>query len=162
MSVRLTRKDDLIRVMEIYRDARERMKESNNPTQWPYLYPYKYLIEDDIKNKRSYVIERDEKIVGVFALFFDEDKTYINILGKWLNDESYVTIHRIAGDRNSKGIFEEAFNFVKGLSKNIRCDTHEKNQAMRHVMTKLGFKECGIIEVETRKDRKRVAYHYAS
>ena len=40
MSVRLTRKDDLIRVMEIYRDARERMKESNNPTQWPYLYPY--------------------------------------------------------------------------------------------------------------------------
>ena len=53
MSVRLTRKDDLIRVMEIYRDARERMKESNNPTQWPHLYPYKYLIEDDIKNKRS-------------------------------------------------------------------------------------------------------------
>ena len=100
MSVRLTRKDDLIRVMEIYRDARERMKESNNPTQWPYLYPYKYLIEDDIKNKRSYVIERDEKIVGVFALFFGEDKTYINILGKWLNDESYVTIHRLAGDRN--------------------------------------------------------------
>ena len=33
---------------------------------------------------------------------------------------------------------------------------------MRHVMTKLGFKECGIIEVETRKDRKRVAYHYVS
>ena len=102
MSVRLTRKDDLIRVMEIYRDARERMKESNNPTQWPYLYPYKYLIEDDIKNKRSYVIVRDEKIVGVFALFFGVDKTYINKLkmSPSYNQESFAREYRLMYSKN--------------------------------------------------------------
>ena len=38
-------------------------------------------------------------IHGVFALFEGAEPTYAHIEeGEWLNDEPYVTIHRLAGD----------------------------------------------------------------
>lgn len=43
-------------------------------------------------------------IHGVFALFDGAEPTYAHIEeGEWLNDEPYVTIHRLAGDGRVHG-----------------------------------------------------------
>ena len=45
-------------------------------------------------------------IHGVFALFDGAEPTYAHIEeGEWLNDEPYVTIHRLAGDGRVHGLF---------------------------------------------------------
>ena len=77
--------------------------------------------------------------------------------GAWLNDEPYGAIHRIGSDGEAKGIFAAAINYCKGQIKNLRIDTHEKNQTMRYLLAKHGFKEVGTIYIED--GSPRIAFH---
>lgn len=71
-------------------------------------------------------------IHGVFALFDGAEPTYAHIEeGEWLNDEPYVTIHRLAGDGGSTGCSNGAAEHCKLLSPNVRVDTHANNTTMR-------------------------------
>ena len=53
MIIRLTKYEDLNRVMEIYSIAREYMKKTGNPNQWKDYWPPIDLIKEDIKYKIS-------------------------------------------------------------------------------------------------------------
>lgn len=44
-----------------------------------------------------------ERVLAQFALCTGEDPTYAHIDGAWLDDDSYVTIHRIASSGIVKG-----------------------------------------------------------
>ena len=48
--------------------------------------------------------------------------------GNWLNEEPYLTIHRLAGDGQVHGLFPCALNYCKKISLNIRVDTHADNK----------------------------------
>lgn len=161
MHIRKAQKDDLTSIMEIYETAQDFMIETGNPTQWGHAYPSEELIRDDIEKEVCYLICDDDAVCGVFALFSGDEPTYSYIEnGEWLNDDSYVTIHRIASDGKSRGIFNCALTYCKSISDNIRIDTHESNSIMQRLIEKNGFVKCGTIYVAD--GTPRLAYHWCS
>lgn len=144
-------------IMKIYEVARQYMINTGNDKQWGMNYPSRQLIEEDIMSKHCYIcIGDDEEIHCVFMLIEGKDPTYANIDGKWLNEDPYSTIHRIASDGKYPGMFDKCIEYSKSKCNNIRIDTHEDNATMRHLIEKNGFVECGIIY--TRLGDPRIAY----
>ena len=139
---------DFQRLEEIFSDARKRMALNGNPDQWKDNRPSAELIKRDIQEGHSYVIEENDRIVATFACIPGIEKTYLEIDGKWLDDEEYVTIHRIASDGSVKGVFKAALECAKSFKKDVRIDTHKDNKPMLHLMEKYGFVYCGIIIVD--------------
>ncbi len=156
MRIRLTEAQDLDEIMFIYEYAREQMKISGNPHQWYDKLPTENTISDDIKNKNSYIIEKDGIICGVFTFIIGEEPNYKTIEGQWKNNDVYGTIHRIASSGKESGIFARCLKFCENKISNIRIDTHRDNKIMQHLIEKNGFYRCGIIHVQD--GSPRIAY----
>lgn len=160
MHIRKAVIDDLSDIMGIYRIAQDYMIASGNPDQWGHSYPQEELIKEDIAQETSYLICDDDRPHGVFALFDGLEPTYEYIEnGKWLNEDPYVTLHRIASDGKAHGIFKCAINYCKSISDNIRIDTHHNNKIMQKQIEKNGFEKCGTIYV--RDGSPRIAYQWS-
>ena len=159
--IRIAIDTDLEKIMEIYKDAQDYMIKNGNPTQWGYSYPDVALIESDIQQNICKVIFDENGIHGVFALFQGAEPTYACIEnGAWLNDETYLTIHRLAGDGQVHGLFQCAVDYCKKISRNIRVDTHANNLTMQGAIAKSGFTKCGTIYVKD--GSARIAYQWTS
>ena len=159
MVVRRAEPGDLPRLMEIYRIAQDYMIRSGNPTQWARVYPEEELVRRDIEQGISYVVCEEGRPCGVFALMAGEDPTYRYIEdGAWLNDEPYLTIHRVASDGTVHGVFTCVANHCKTLAPNLRIDTHHKNLTMQHQIERNGFVRCGTIYVLD--GSPRIAYQW--
>ena len=157
LKVRNAAAADMGQIMEIYRYAQDYMIQSGNPTQWGHFYPAAELIRADIRQHACKVIYDEQGIHGVFALFGGTEPTYEHIEnGSWLNDAPYVTIHRIAGDGQTNGLFQCAVGYCSELRKDIRIDTHADNLVMQRLIEKRGFTKCGIIHVKD--GTPRIAY----
>ena len=154
LEVRKTELTDLDEVMEIYANGRKIMRESGNPNQWGTLRPYREQIANDINMRNSYVVLSNNEICGVFSLVPGIDPTYVYIEGDWLNDEPYITIHRIATAGKVKGILKTAVEIGFTLCDNIKVDTHHNNVIMQHLLDKYDFTYCGIIYLENGEPRK--------
>lgn len=153
--VRIAKVEDLPTIEGIYAYARNFMEKTGNPTQWGKTEPKVSQLKKDIAEEKLYVIESDS-IHGVFFFSIGEDPTYAIIEdGKWLSDEPYGTIHRIAGD-GSGGIVGTAVAYGKTKTGHLRIDTHYDNKVMQHVVEKLGFSRRGIIYVAD--GTPRIAY----
>lgn len=160
MLIRKATSDDLTEIMRIYSIAQDFMIENGNPHQWGHTYPTKDLIRNDIEKGVSYLICEGKNPHGVFALFKGNEPTYDNIEnGKWLNDDEYVTIHRIASDGKLHGIFKHAIMYCKSQSDNIRIDTHKSNRIMQRQIERNGFEKCGTIYVAD--GSPRIAYQWS-
>lgn len=148
---------DFEQIMKIYKYAQDYMIHTGNPTQWGHFYPDAMLIQSDISHNACKIIYDENGIHGVFALFDGAEPTYAHIEnGNWLNDDPYITIHRIAGDGQVHGLFKCVLNYCKSISSNIRVDTHANNQTMQTLIEKSGFTKCGIIHVKD--GTPRIAY----
>lgn len=146
MKVRKSVLPDLPAMTAIYERARNFMSRTGNPNQWK-TYPPRELLEKDIGEGRSYVIEHDGKIAGTFVFFIGEDPTYKEIEGKWLSDEQYGVIHRIASSGEAKGVLKTAVDYALEHCSNVRIDTHFDNKVMQGALTALGFVRCGTVYV---------------
>lgn len=101
----------------------------------------------------------DERILAVFAVCPGEDPTYRTIDGAWLDDDRYVTIHRVASAGLIKGAAHLIFDWVLSHYDNVRVDTHPNNRAMQHVLKVNGFTRCGTIQLIDRPtDTLRIAF----
>lgn len=159
MHIRKARIDDLSTIMSIYRIAQDFMISSGNPNQWGRAYPSEELIKEDINNEVCHLIYDDEGDRGVFALFDNIEPTYQYIEdGQWLNDEPYITVHRIASDGKAHGIFKCVITYCKRISDNIRIDTHKSNLIMQKQIENNDFQKCGTIYV---RESPRIAYHWS-
>ena len=98
---------DFPQMQKIYAHARELMARSGNPTQWGTTFPKEEVVLDDIANHRTMLlvdrVDGRERILAQFALCPGEDPTYRHIDGAWLDNDAYVTIHRIASSGLVKG-----------------------------------------------------------
>ena len=154
---------DIKEIMEIIKDAQKYLKK-NNIDQWQNNYPNYKTIENDIKSKNFYVIEKNEEIAACAALIFGEDSTYKRIYkGQWLNDNYYAVIHRMAAAKKyrGKGIASILVEKLEKLAaaddiNTIRIDTHQKNLSMQKLIKKNNYIYCGIIYTES--NSKRLAY----
>lgn len=139
---------DLKEIMDIYEYARKFMKQTGNRNQWANKFPPESLIKEDIEKKQLYIIEKSGFICGVFAFIIGNDPTYSIIKnGEWLSYEKYRTVHRVASNGKSKGIFNEIITFCESKISHLRIDTHKDNKIMQHLIEKNGFYKCGIIYV---------------
>ena len=161
LSLRNAADADFGEIQRIYEYAQDYMIRSGNPTQWGRSYPSADLIRSDLQKKVCKVIYDETGIHGVFALFDGAEPTYAHSEeGEWLNDEPYVTIHRLAGDGRVHGLFQCAADHCKSISPNVRVDTHANNTTMQRLIEKSGFKKCGIIHV--RDGSPRIAYQWTA
>ena len=152
--------EDLEAIEDIYRGAREYMRESGNPTQWGDSYPERDMLLDDISKGDLYLVIRSSSIAGVFYFAVVDDATYRRIEGSWSSDEPYGVIHRIAARRGEHGIFSEALAYAFTRIGYIRIDTHRDNATMRSAILSHGFSERGIIH--TYDGTERIAFDVAS
>lgn len=151
--------EDMDEILSIVKTAKRYMQENGNQTQWAGSYPAREDFLRDIENEQLYICCHEETIYGVFAFVIGEEPNYAYIEdGQWLNDKPYGTIHRIAGNGASKGVFQEAAAFAKSKVDNLRIDTHADNHTMRHLIEKNGFKRCGIVYMKD--GSPRIAYQY--
>lgn len=163
MEFRKTVKTDINDVMNIIRQAQTYFKELGI-NQWQDNYPNIETINNDIDNENSYVLLKEGIIVATAAVSFDGERTYDFIYeGKWISNNEYAVIHRIAVDNNYKGLGlsskiiknVEQLCFSKGVY-SIKVDTHEENLSMQKLLKKNKFQYCGIIYLED--GSKRIAF----
>lgn len=157
MMIRKAVVEDLPRLVEIIEIAKKFMAETGNPTQWRTGGPTREVMENDIREKRLYVIENETGVHAVFMFAIMEDPTYAVITeGDWGSNETYGVIHRVAGDGAIHGILQEAVRFAGARISHLRIDTHHDNKVMQKAIQKCGFEERGIIFLED--GSPRIAY----
>lgn len=158
MEIRKTKPEELTRLMEMYEEARQFMRETGNPDQWGTKEPRRERIEKDIAEGNSYVCVKDGVIVATFFFCVMEDATYAAIYeGSWMDDSPYGVVHRITTDRKTRGAAAFCLDWAVSRSGgHLRIDTHEKNIVMQKLLKKTGFSYCGIIYVAD--GTKRLAY----
>ena len=147
MTVRNATIEDLPNILKIYDRARTYMRETGNPNQWGSQNPPIAVLEQDIESGQLYLLEDDQGIQGVFAFIIGNDPTYQVIEGAWNSDKPYGTIHRIASSGNKGGVFTASIEFCKKRIHHLRIDTHEDNRIMQHLVSRHGFRYCGIIHL---------------
>lgn len=149
--IRQAAEKDLGEIMRIYADAREFMRASGNPFQWGSYYPTEEQIQTDIAQNICYVCidSATGDIEAVFVFEVGEDATYRVIEnGRWLNDDVYGVIHRLAGRQDRTGTADVCMRWCFAQWSNLRCDTHKDNKVMQHILQKHGFVRCGKIYLE--------------
>ena len=147
-------------IINIIKQAQDYLRKQGI-NQWQDNYPNINTVKNDIKNKNGYVLLKDNIIVGTVVVSFDGEKNYEAIYsGKWVSNDVFAVIHRIAIDSNYKGaglssvIIQNIENIClnKGVH-SIKIDTHKENISMRKMLLKNGFKYCGIIYLEDESER---------
>ncbi len=161
MEIRHSQYEDLPRILQIYENARQFMRENGNPRQWGMLnWPHEDMIRNDIDTGKGYVCVEGADILAVF--FFEHgyriDPTYALIEdGSWLGDDNYGVVHRIASGTHRKGVGSFCIQWAYRQCGHLRIDTHADNVPMQNLMKKLGFSYRGIIYVGVDSD-PRLAY----
>ncbi len=157
--IRLANKNDLEHVLDIIKDAQTRLK-NLNINQWQNNYPNKKVISDDIKNKQLYVYLLNEQVVATMTILKHEP-TYDNIDGKWLNNNDYIVVHRIAvkDNFNARGIGKEMLLHAQDLfKKDLKIDTHPHNLPMQKMLKSLNFTYCGNTYIGESENDLRYCY----
>ncbi len=154
--IRLAKKEEINRIMEIYDTARAFMRANGNLTQWSNGYPSATELLGDIARGNLYALEDGNGgICGCFALIAGIDPTYGVIdHGSWKSDLPYAAIHKVASDGTTHGFFEKCVAFARERYTHLRVDTHHDNYPMQHVILKNGFEYRGIIYLANGDPRK--------
>lgn len=152
MVFREAEKKDLASIAAIIHQAQEDLR-SKKVDQWQNGYPNEEIILADIHRRENYVLEEEGKVIATVVFSFRGEPSYEKIYeGKWISDQPYAVIHRIAVDRNRKKagaatrILEEIVCICREKNVlSIRIDTHRDNKAMQAWIAKNHFEYCGII-----------------
>ena len=129
----------------------KRKNEGSN--QWQDGYPNPSVVENDLKNNFGYVVENQKnEIISYIALIDEIEPAYTAIEGKWLTDQKYLVIHRMAVDqvKKVKGLAEWMMKQAERIAKenqifSIKVDTNFDNGAMLYLFEKLGYTYCGEV-----------------
>lgn len=158
---RLANKKDVPAILQLIEHGRKRLA-ILGVEQWQGEYPNEEAILNDLALKQGHVYLLDNVIVAYAAIVFEDDPYYKNIDGKWLSDNPYVVIHRIAvhNDYTHRGVARFIFQSAEKIATKksvsaFRIDTHLQNHYMRNLIRNFGFTLCGIVQV---RDGKRLAY----
>ena len=157
MEIRKASAQDLDQIMQIYENAKAFMRENGNKDQWGDDYPSRELIEQDLDD--MYLCMAENQIACVFYYKKDEDEEYGQINGKWLNDEPYAVVHRVASTGIIKGAASYCLDWAYSQIPNLRMDTYRDNIPMQKLLEKCGFQYCGSFE--RLGTDKWMAYHKA-
>lgn len=162
MEIRQATYSDLEALMKVFEGAKKIMRESGNLHQWNDNYPSEDVVRRDIESGHCYVASEGDNILGTMALIQGPEPSYTYIEGKWPEDCPYYVIHRLAtaapGRNIARTMLDWAFRHITQYQcDTIRIDTHRDNCIMKHILSKYGFEECGVIYLQNGDPRD--AYH---
>ncbi len=150
-SLRTAENPDKEIIWEILQQAIERRKKDGS-NQWQNGYPNPETIGNDILHNYGFVLEFDNEIAAYCAIIFDIEPAYEIIEGKWLSQQKYVVIHRVAvSDKFAgKGIATQLFSKIEKIAKSknifsIKVDTNFDNIPMLKILKKIGYTYCGEV-----------------
>lgn len=149
--------EDIPRLMEIFTKARDIMRTSGNLHQWNDNYPSKEIVMKDIDDGNCFVLceEEDGNVIATMAFIKGPDPTYAQIFnGTWVSDRPYYVIHRIAVAEPGHNAAMKLFDWGFQRTGSIRIDTHKDNVIMHHVLSKYGFRHCGMIHLANGSPRE--------
>lgn len=138
-------------IWEILQQAILRRK-NDGSSQWQDGYPNSDTVRTDIENQFGYLLEIDGEIASYSALIFNNEPAYENIEGKWLSDDDFFVVHRVAVSDQflGKGIATKLFLEIENFAKqkqvfSIKVDTNFDNLAMLKILKKLNYTYCGEV-----------------
>lgn len=145
---------DAERIWQIIRQAKEQMRLLGSQ-QWQDGYPTLETIAHDIAHGYGYVLCRQACVIAYGAAIFDGEPAYEAIEGRWMDDDPYVVVHRLAvvDEMKQQGIATlymekvEWLSLQKGINR-FRVDTNFDNHYMHKMLERLGFAYCGEIQYE--------------
>ncbi len=159
MEIRLAHPNEIGTIGKIFQEARTFLAASGID-QWQGDYPCQVDAFEDILSGKGYVGLIDGQLVAYAAVHRGREEAYEAIYdGKWQHKNPvYTTFHRIAVSSAYRGQ-QVAQTFLQGLIEgqkgpDFRCDTHEQNKIMQHILQKLGYVYCGKVPI----DGERLAY----
>ncbi len=127
-------------------------RKAEGSEQWQDGYPNLEGIKKDIEKSAGFVLLEDEVIVGYSAVLINDEPAYENIEGKWLTNDDFVVVHRVAISEKHLGIglAKKIFGFVEqfALDNNvfsIKADTNYDNPSMLKIFENLGYTFCGEV-----------------
>ena len=138
-------------IWKILQQAIERRK-NDGSQQWQDGYPNLETVQHDIEKEIGYVLTKNEEIAAYAAVILNDEPAYQAIEGKWLTENDFYVIHRVAvhedfvGQGLAKKIFTEIEKFaIKNDVYSIKVDTNFDNGAMLSILEKLGYQYCGEV-----------------
>ena len=159
--------NDIEIVMEIINDAKKYLKKQNS-LQWNQAdgYPTINDMLKDIDNGSCYLYIENNEVIGTMSIITTPDENYDEIDGKWLTNEKYASIHRIAikNTHHKKGIGVKMLLAAEKIVKanniySIKIDTHKINIPMTKTIINSGYTYCGVITLKrSKEDNLRDAY----
>ncbi|QZK89983.1 GNAT family N-acetyltransferase [Flavobacterium sp. CHNK8] len=127
-------------------------RKNDGSTQWQDGYPNPEIINNDILKGAGYVLVQEDQILGYTAIYFNDEPAYENIQGKWLTNNNFVVVHRIAIGESQigKGFAKLILKYVEqvALEENIysiKADTNYDNLPMLRIFESLGYQYCGEV-----------------
>lgn len=163
LTIRKSTEDDIPALCALADASRAFMAAHGNAQQWGDGYPSAADFARDIKAGASHVcIDGEGRVVGTFAVFDHDDDYKVITNGRWLNDEPYMVMHRVAA-YSGQGIGTFMIRYMQERCKNLRIDTRCTNVPMQQLLKKLGFVHCGTIVITGRGEREAFqweAFHW--
>ena len=142
---------DIERIWQIILQAKEQMRRMNS-RQWQDGYPAVETIAADIESESGYVLCEGREVIAYAAVIFDGEPAYNDIRGKWLTNQPYVVVHRlaVADEMKNRGVATFFMQQIEEMSKqnnfhSFRVDTNFDNLYMQKILFALDFTYCGEI-----------------
>lgn len=142
---------EITTIWEILQQAILRRKEEGSE-QWQDGYPNPEVVQKDIEKGQGFVLVDGETIIGYSAVIINDEPAYAGIEGKWLTNDDFVVIHRVALSEKylGKGLAKKIIGYVEdfALQNNIysvKADTNFDNIPMMKIFENLGYSLCGEV-----------------
>lgn len=122
-------------------------------TQWQDGYPNPTSIQADIDNGYGFVlVNSDDTVIAYAAVILNNEPAYEAIDGKWLTNNDFFVVHRVAvsNTMKGKGIATELFRLLEPFAVaqqvfSIKVDTNFDNAPMLKILDRLGYTYCGEV-----------------
>jgi len=138
-------------IWDILQQAIARRKEDGS-RQWQDGYPNPDVVRKDIETGIGFVMTEGDTIVGYAAVLINDEPAYAGIEGKWLTNEDFVVVHRVAisQDHLGNGLSGKMLTFIEDYAVSngvysIKADTNFDNMAMMKIFEKQGYVYCGEV-----------------
>ncbi len=138
-------------IWEIIQQAIARRKKDGSK-QWQDGYPNLDVIKNDIQKENGFVLTLENDFIGYCAVLINDEPEYEKIIGKWLTNDDFVVVHRIAiaekylGQSLSQIVLKKVEEFAKDKKiYSIKVDTNFDNFAMLKIFDKMSYSYCGEV-----------------
>ncbi len=151
LNIRQATPEDAGRIWQIIQQAQERMR-LRGSNQWQDGYPNPEVIGRDIEHGYGHVLYNETGVIAYASVIFDGEPAYDKLDGRWLTDQPYVVVHRlaVANEMLQQGVATLFMQRVEDLSRergvySFRVDTNFDNLSMQKILANLGFVYCGEV-----------------